>query len=75
MDSIRRSMNYPNCSLICQHISPKPSEDEHLKFEVFDLEGVLLQSFPLDHYGDGIEICGDRFYILDKVRHMKVHIY
>jgi len=28
MESIRCSMNYENCSLICQHISPKPLDDE-----------------------------------------------
>ena len=28
MESIRYSMNYDNCSLKCQHISPKPLEDK-----------------------------------------------
>ncbi len=63
-------------------ISMSPNSEEDLpetsdafKLEVFDSEGVLLQSFPLDHYGDNIEISGDKIYILDKVRHMKVHVY
>jgi len=28
MESIRCSMNYENCSLICQQISPKPLDDK-----------------------------------------------
>jgi len=63
-------------------ISMSPNSEEDLpetsdafRLEVFDAEGVLLQSFPLDHYGDNIEISGDKIYILDKVRHMKVHVY
>jgi len=28
MESIRYIMNYENCSLKCQHTSPKPLEDE-----------------------------------------------
>jgi hypothetical protein len=61
-------------------MSPHTEEDlpettDAFKLEVFDSEGVLLQSFPLDHYGDNIEISGSRIYILDKVRHMKVHVY
>lgn len=63
-------------------ISMSPSTEEDLpettdafKLEVFDPEGVLLQSFPLDHYADNIEISGNRIYLLDKVRHMKVHVY
>jgi hypothetical protein len=30
MESIRCSMNHENCSLICQHISPKPLDDKHV---------------------------------------------
>jgi hypothetical protein len=52
-----------------------PETSDALKLEVFDPEGMLLQSFPLDHYADSIAISGDRLYILDKLRHMKVHAY
>lgn len=52
-----------------------PETSDALKLEVFDPEGMLLQSIPLDHYADSIEINRDRLYILDKVRHMKVHVY
>jgi hypothetical protein len=52
-----------------------PETCDALKLEVFDAEGILLESFPLDHYADCIKIRGNRVYILDKVRHMKVHVY
>lgn len=61
-------------------MSPRSEEDmpessDAFRLEVFDSEGVLLQSFPLDHYADHIEISGDQLYILDKVRRMQVHVY
>ncbi len=34
MESIRYSMNYENCSLRCQYLSPKPLEDEPLKKKI-----------------------------------------
>lgn len=52
-----------------------PETSDALKLEVFDPEGILLQSFPLNHYAESIAISGDRLYLLDKVRHMKVHTY
>ena len=33
MKSIRCNMNYENCSLICQHISPKPLDDKHYNIQ------------------------------------------
>jgi hypothetical protein len=52
-----------------------PETCDALKLEVLNAEGIMLQSFPLDHYADCIKIRGNRVYILDKVRHMKVHVY
>jgi hypothetical protein len=52
-----------------------PETSDALKLEVFDPEGILLQSFPLNHYAESIATSGDRLYLLDKVRHMKVHVY
>lgn len=38
------------------------------KLEVFDADGALLGSLPLDFFVDGIFIAGDRLFLLDKVR-------
>jgi len=38
------------------------------KLEVFDADGALLGSFPLDSFVDGIFICGDRLFLLDAFR-------
>lgn len=38
------------------------------RLEVFDSEGVLLGSLPLDCFVDGIFISGDRLFLLDKLR-------
>ena len=38
------------------------------KLEVFDADGVLLGSLPLDMFVDGIFISGDRLFIMDKFR-------
>lgn len=51
------------------------TETDAYKLEVFDKEGVLLGSIPLDHFADLIRIQGDRLFILDKLRRMQVHEY
>ena len=38
------------------------------KLEVFDADGALLGSLPLDFFVDGIFIRGDRLFLLDKFR-------
>ena len=38
------------------------------KLEVFDADGALLGSVPLDSFVDGIFIHGDRLFLLDKYR-------
>jgi sugar lactone lactonase YvrE len=38
------------------------------KLEIFDADGVLLGSLPLDSFVDGIFIYGDRLFLLDKYR-------
>jgi sugar lactone lactonase YvrE len=38
------------------------------KLEVFDVDGVLLGSIPLDFFVDGIFIYGDRLFLMDKYR-------
>jgi sugar lactone lactonase YvrE len=38
------------------------------KLEVFDADGALLGSLPLDFFVDGIFIYGDRLFLMDKYR-------
>jgi sugar lactone lactonase YvrE len=38
------------------------------KLEVFDADGALLGSLPLDFFVDGIFIFGDRLFLMDKLR-------
>jgi sugar lactone lactonase YvrE len=38
------------------------------KLEVFDADGALLGSLPLDSFIDGVFISGDRLFLLDKFR-------
>lgn len=38
------------------------------KLEVFDAQGALLGSLPLDFFVDGIFIAGDRLFLMDKYR-------
>jgi len=38
------------------------------KLEVFDADGALLGSLPLDSFVDGIFIYGDRLFLMDKFR-------
>jgi hypothetical protein len=38
------------------------------KLEVFDAEGALLGSLPLDLFVDGIFISGERLFLMDKYR-------
>ncbi len=55
--------------------SGEATETDAYKLEVFDKEGVLLGSIPLDHFADLICIQEDRLFILDKLRRMQVHEY
>lgn len=55
--------------------SGEATETDAYKLEVFDKEGVLLGSIPLDHFADLIRIQGNRLFILDKLRRMQVHEY
>ncbi len=38
------------------------------KLEIFDPDGILLGSLPLDSFVDGIFIAGDRLFLMDKLR-------
>jgi hypothetical protein len=38
------------------------------KLEVFDADGTLLGSIPLDFFVDGVFIFGDRLFLMDKYR-------
>ncbi|HOW86669.1 MAG TPA: NHL repeat-containing protein [Candidatus Aminicenantes bacterium] len=45
------------------------------KLEVFDADGALLGSLPLDSFVDGIFIAGDRLFLLDEYRGAQVREY
>jgi len=45
------------------------------KLEVFDPEGVLLGSFPLNVFVDGIFIFGDRVFLMDRYRAVQFREY
>ena len=45
------------------------------ELEVFDAEGVLLGSLPLDLFVDGVFIEGDRLFLLDKYRGTQLREY
>lgn len=45
------------------------------RLEVFNSEGELLGSLPLDHFVDGIYIKGDRLFLWDAVRGAKFYEY
>lgn len=45
------------------------------KLEVFDQDGVLLGSFPLDHFVNDIWIHNDKIYLLDRDRGAQFHEY
>lgn len=45
------------------------------RMDVYDPDGVLLGSIPLDKFVDGIYINKDRIYLLDQMRGMQYHVY
>jgi len=62
-------------------MSMKPSGNTDLrttdmyKLEVFNTEGELLGSLPLDHFVDGLYIKGDRLFLWDGMRGAKFYEY
>jgi sugar lactone lactonase YvrE len=45
------------------------------RLDVFDPEGRLLGSLPVNQFVDGIWIYGDRLYLLDRDRGIAYHQY
>jgi sugar lactone lactonase YvrE len=45
------------------------------KLDVFDADGALLGSLPLDFFVDGVFIFGDRLFLLDKYRGVQFREY
>jgi len=45
------------------------------KLQIFDSQGILLGSIPLNHFVDGITIKKDRVYLVDKLRGTKYYEY
>jgi sugar lactone lactonase YvrE len=50
-------------------------ETDMYQLEVYDNEGVLLGSIPIDKFADGIHIAKDRIFILDQRRGMQFYVY
>lgn len=50
-------------------------ETDMYQLEVYDREGILLGSIPLNHFVDDIRIEKDRVYLLDRMRGMQFYEY
>jgi hypothetical protein len=50
-------------------------ETDMYRIDLYDIDGIYLYSFPLNHFCDGIKINGDKVYITDKNRSMRFFIY
>ncbi|KPK95706.1 hypothetical protein AMJ80_04040, partial [bacterium SM23_31] len=51
------------------------TETDAYELEVFSPDGILLGKVPLTHFVDAMRIYGDRLYIVDKLRGMRVFEY
>ncbi len=45
------------------------------QLEVYDPEGILLSTFPIDHFADDIRIHNDRIFIMDRMRGAQFYQY
>ncbi|MFC1553853.1 hypothetical protein ACFL7D_04390 [candidate division KSB1 bacterium] len=54
--------------------SPK-TETDIFTLDVFDRDGIYLQSIPLTHYAYSLKISGDRLYLFDPERAVSVYVY
>lgn len=50
-------------------------ETDMYRMEVYDPDGELLGSIPLDKFVDGIHIAKDKIYLLDQMRGMQYYVY
>jgi hypothetical protein len=50
-------------------------ETDAYRLEVYDQDGALLGSIPLDHFVDGIRIVNDRLFVIDRMRGAQVFEY
>lgn len=69
MDGGQRSMNFSVAG------NTDDRNTDAYQLEVYDPEGVLLGSIPLDRFVDGIHIEKDRVYLLDQMRGMQYYEY
>ena len=69
MDGGQRSMNFSVSG------NTDDRNTDAYQLEVYDPEGVLLGSIPLDRFVDGIHIEKDRVYLLDQMRGMQYYEY
>jgi sugar lactone lactonase YvrE len=69
MDAGQRSLNFSVAG------NTDDRNTDAYQLEVYDPEGVLLGSIPLDRFVDGIHIEKDRVYLLDQMRGMQYYEY
>ncbi len=69
MDGGQRSMNFSVSG------NTDDTNTDAYQLEVYDPEGVLLGSIPLDRFVDGIHIEKDMVYLLDQMRGMQYYEY
>jgi DNA-binding beta-propeller fold protein YncE len=69
MDGGQRSLNFSVSG------NTDDTNTDAYQLEVYDPEGVLLGSIPLDRFVDGIHIEKDRVYLLDQMRGMQYYEY
>ena len=50
-------------------------ETDMYQLEIYEPEGVLLGTIPLDKFADDIHIAKDRIYIQDRMRGMQYYVY
>jgi sugar lactone lactonase YvrE len=50
-------------------------ETDMYQIEIYDPEGVLLGTIPIDKFADDIHIAKDRVYIQDRMRGMQYYVY
>ena len=50
-------------------------ETDMYQIEIYDPEGVLLGTIPIDKFADDIHIAKDRVFIQDRLRGMQYYVY
>jgi hypothetical protein len=75
--SVRASMDAAGDRSLALSVSGNTDvrETDIYQLEVYDPDGVLLGTIPLNHFVDDIRIDKDRIFLLDKMRGMQFYEY